>query len=230
MKQSIKIVTGDSLTWLRKQPDKSYSAAVFSPPYGCGRGCLFNVSDPKWVDSFAQWAVELSRVCTVWGVDFTQLVDNKTKGVVPFTEELVLHLRERGVLLFDRWIMYKTSTRPQRGNKALSAFEFLLLFSSKPEDVPLNDGRHVTAFPEQHVRAVAVTHSNQLGQRAYSQAFPEALLAAHCPKGSTVLDPFSGSGTTGVVAKRMGFNFVGVELDPEVANLSRKVLGLKEVL
>jgi site-specific DNA-methyltransferase (adenine-specific)/modification methylase len=32
--------------------------------------------------------------------------------------------------------------------------------------------------------------------------------------GSTILDPYMGSGTTGVAAVELGFNFVGVELDP----------------
>lgn len=222
------IVTGDSLKWLRAQPAKSVDVAVFSPPYGKGAEYLFNVGKPGWLPLFADWAVELSRVCTVWGVDFTQLVDPRTSGCIPFTEELVLELRTRGVLLFDRWVMYKTATRPARGNKALSAFEFLLLFSDNPKAVPLNPGRHLTAFAEKTARAVDFNHSNQLGQRAYSQAFPEAILTAHCPPGGTVCDPFSGSGTTGVVAKRMGFNFIGIELDPVVANLSRKILGLKE--
>lgn len=35
------------------------------------------------------------------------------------------------------------------------------------------------------------------------------------PPGGTVLDPFTGSGTTGVAALREGCSFVGVELDPE---------------
>lgn len=38
---------------------------------------------------------------------------------------------------------------------------------------------------------------------------------AGCPEGGTVLDPFAGSGTTGVVAKRLWRNFVGVEINPD---------------
>lgn len=33
--------------------------------------------------------------------------------------------------------------------------------------------------------------------------------------GATVLDPYMGSGTTGVAAVRLGFNFIGIESDPE---------------
>ena len=54
---------------------------------------------------------------------------------------------------------------------------------------------------------------------AHFAVMPEALvepcILAGCPLGGTVLDPFAGSGTVGVVALRYGRNFVGCELNPE---------------
>lgn len=51
--------------------------------------------------------------------------------------------------------------------------------------------------------------------------FPEELVRlcidAGCPPGGSVLDPFLGSGTSGVVAERMGRDFYGIELNPEYA-------------
>lgn len=35
------------------------------------------------------------------------------------------------------------------------------------------------------------------------------------PSGGVVLDPFTGSGTTGVAATLEGFNFIGIEREPE---------------
>ena len=41
------------------------------------------------------------------------------------------------------------------------------------------------------------------------------------PPGGTVLDPFTGSGSTGKAAKMEGFSFVGCELDPEYVEIAR---------
>lgn len=58
---------------------------------------------------------------------------------------------------------------------------------------------------------------------AHFATFPEALvepcLLAGCPEGGTALDPFSGAGTVGVVCKKKGRNYVGIELNPEYAQL-----------
>lgn len=39
---------------------------------------------------------------------------------------------------------------------------------------------------------------------------------------SVVLDPFSGAGTTGLVANRLGRDYIGVELNPEYIEIAQK--------
>jgi DNA modification methylase len=63
---------------------------------------------------------------------------------------------------------------------------------------------------------------------AHFATFPENLikpciLAGTAP-GDTVLDPFFGSGTTGVVAQSMGRKYVGIELNPEYVKIAEKRL------
>ncbi len=63
---------------------------------------------------------------------------------------------------------------------------------------------------------------------AHFAVFPESLvetcLQAGCPEGGVVLDPFSGSGTTAVVARRLGRKYLGVDCAPEYCELARKRL------
>ena len=60
---------------------------------------------------------------------------------------------------------------------------------------------------------------------AYPPKLVETCLLAGCPEGGIVLDPFMGSGTTGMVASQMGRHFVGIELNPAYTELAYKRIG-----
>jgi DNA modification methylase len=61
---------------------------------------------------------------------------------------------------------------------------------------------------------------------AHFATFPPALIEpcilAGCPKGGTVLDPFGGAGTTGLVADRHGRNAILIELNPAYADMAER--------
>ena len=56
--------------------------------------------------------------------------------------------------------------------------------------------------------------------------FPERLvepcILAGCPVGGVVLDPFFGSGMTGAVAKRLGRQYIGIDLNPAYCQAAEK--------
>lgn len=56
----------------------------------------------------------------------------------------------------------------------------------------------------------------------YPIQLPQRCIAAGCKPGGTVLDPFSGSGTTGLAAQRLGRKYVGIDLNAEYLDLSLK--------
>jgi DNA modification methylase len=64
---------------------------------------------------------------------------------------------------------------------------------------------------------------------AHMSVFPEELvrrcILAGCPPGGVVLDPFIGSGTTAAVARKLGRNCVGIELNEEFTPLIERRLG-----
>ena len=81
---------------------------------------------------------------------------------------------------------------------------------------------------EKRNRRSVWTIATQPFPEAHFATFPQALvepcILAGSRVGDTILDPFSGSGTTGVVALSHQRDYVGVELNPEYVAMSRRRL------
>jgi len=77
---------------------------------------------------------------------------------------------------------------------------------------------------------------NTAGYRgAHFAVFPEKLVEpcvlAGCPQSGIVLDPFMGSGTTGVVAKRLGRGFIGIDINTDYCIMAiKRISAAKEVI
>jgi DNA modification methylase len=81
--------------------------------------------------------------------------------------------------------------------------------------------------PPETVNARTVwTVASQPFAGAHFATFPpklvEPCILAGSPPGGVVLDPFAGAGTVGLVANRLGRNFVGVELNPAYREMARE--------
>jgi len=59
----------------------------------------------------------------------------------------------------------------------------------------------------------------------YPEALIEPIVKGFCPEGGTVLDPFMGSGTTAVVATRLGRRVIGIDLDKKAVRQAAQRLG-----
>jgi len=66
---------------------------------------------------------------------------------------------------------------------------------------------------------------------AFPMKLVEPMIKAGCPEGGIVLDPFAGSGTTLVAAKKLKRNYIGIELSPEYCEIAKKrLLNIPETL
>ena len=65
-------------------------------------------------------------------------------------------------------------------------------------------------------------------KEAHFATYPPGLvrpcILAGCPEGGIVLDPFMGSGTTALVAKGIGRNYIGIELNPDYKAIAERRL------
>jgi DNA modification methylase len=63
----------------------------------------------------------------------------------------------------------------------------------------------------------------------FPEEIPEKCIKAGTRDNDTVLDPFSGAGTTGVVCKRLNRNYIGIELNPKYNELAKERINKIEI-
>lgn len=85
--------------------------------------------------------------------------------------------------------------------------------------------KSIAEFGQRHNVWIVSPEKSNL-KRFHPAQFPEKLAHDHIiswsNEGDTVLDPFMGSGTTGKMAKQLGRNFIGIELDKEYFEIAKK--------
>lgn len=149
----------------------------------------------------------------------THLPDKNLLGI-PW--RLAFALQDAGWILRSEIVWTKTNPMPESvRDRPTRAFEYVFLFTKgrqyyydheavredRVDGAGKRSGRNVWSF------AVSA------GRDGHAATFPVELahrcIAAGCPEGGTVLDPFSGSGTTGVAALGSGCLYIGAELNPQ---------------
>lgn len=86
----------------------------------------------------------------------------------------------------------------------------------------------MAVMPAERNKRSVWTVATQPFSEAHFATYPpeliEPCILAGCPEGGTVIDPFFGAGTTGLVADRLQRNCIGIELNPEYAAIAQRRL------
>ncbi|MFD5069169.1 DNA-methyltransferase [Streptomyces sp. NPDC058369] len=149
----------------------------------------------------------------------THLPDKNLLGI-PW--RLAFALQDAGWILRSEIIWSKPNPMPESvQDRPTRAFEYVFLLTKSKKyyynheavreprtgGTGTRSGRNVWSF--------AVSP----GQEGHAATFPVELaqrcITAGCPEGGVVLDPFSGSGTTGVAALNRKSKYIGIDLVPE---------------
>lgn len=84
---------------------------------------------------------------------------------------------------------------------------------------PNKDGRNMRTVWSINTEPCADAHF-----ATYPQKLVLTPIKSGCPENGIVLDPFFGSGTTGIYAKKAGRNYLGIELNPEYVKIAENRL------
>jgi site-specific DNA-methyltransferase (cytosine-N4-specific) len=141
-------------------------------------------------------------------------------------QESVTTETESGWYLRSEIIWYRPNCQPESVKDRVTRSHEHVFMLSKGERY-FYDNRTLRGANDRNARSLWSINTEP-GQWGHIAPFPEAL-AANCLALSSreedlILDPFLGSGTTAVVAQRMGRRFLGVELNREYAAVAKRRL------
>ncbi|SVA56640.1 uncharacterized protein METZ01_LOCUS109494 [marine metagenome] len=153
-------------------------------------------------------------------------------------------IQNHGFWILNDIIWHKTNPMPNfRGTRFTNAHETLLWCTTSREAKytfnyqnlkELNDGKQMRSDWYIPICSGKERLRENNNQRSHPTQKPEALMyriiLSSTNKGDIILDPFLGSGTTAVVAKKLQRNFIGIEQDKEYVSLAKKRLKQTKVL
>ena len=111
-----------------------------------------------------------------------------------------------------------------RGDSKSTIFGGKKYGENKDEKHKTKSGNQYFPDGEKNKRSVWTVSPKPFSEAHFAVYPPELIepcILAGCPEGGTVLDPFGGSGTTGVVADRLGRNAILTELNADYIDIAR---------
>ena len=159
---------------------------------------------------------------------FSKHVRDLTKIPCPVCHQLIIRSDSSAVCDIQKWECSNPDCpdkSPKGRGKRFSARTIMMSDYQKPEnEIPKG---FITKFrrdivPITPVIKINADGENTIGHTApYPEEIPELAIRYYSGVGDTVLDCFMGSGTTGLVCKRLDRNFIGIELDPDYFELAK---------
>lgn len=215
----INLIHGDCLEEMKHIEDGSVDLVLTDPPYTMtkrGKSCR-----PNWMPNGMGENVFEGKIpdTKLWMSEcFRVLSDGTHFYVFTNTNEITNYLvtaKECGFKLHNIISMIKDTGMPNRWYYKQTE---LVLFFRKGKAKPIND-----YSSRDNVKVIMPKLSS--GKLHITQKpldFIEKLVSNSSQENQTILDPFMGSGTTGLACKNLNRNFIGIEKDETYFEIAKK--------
>lgn len=241
------IIVGDAIEEMRRIPDNSIDMTFADPPFNLNKK-YGNYKDKKTDEEYIQWCEQwLSEMVRITKPTGSIFVHNIPKWLIYYAS----HLNK--IATFKHWIAWDSMSIPL-GKTLLPAHYGILFYTKNPKGFKFNELRsphkkcrtcgemikdyggkksqinpHGTLLSDVWDDIHRIRHGTR--RDAHPCQLPEPLLERlvlmTTNEGDIVLDPFIGAGTTALAAKRLGRNYIGIDVDPKykkiVADKLKKV-------
>jgi len=241
------ILNGNSLEILKKIPSKTFDLIFADPPYNLQIGknlkrpddSKVNGVNDKW-DQFKNFE-HYDNFCKSWLTECRRILkDNGSIWVIGSYHNIFrlgYHIQNLGYWVLNDVIWKKNNPMPNfRGTRFTNAHETLIWASkNKNSKYTFNYQSLKCLNDDLQMRSdwnLPICNGSERikknGKKIHSTQKPEALLhrilLASTNKNDLVFDPFLGTGTTAVVAKKMGRNYFGIEKEKKYFKTAKQRL------
>jgi len=236
-----KIHQGDCLKLFKNIPDNSVDMTFADPPFNLHKKYTSykdNLEFQEYLDWCKKWISEMVRVTKPTGSIFLHNIPKWLTFYATYLNEFA-H--------FKHWISWDAPTAPM--GKSLQPSHYGILFYTKqPKGTKINElryphkrdrkqgflwkdygGKKDKLHPFGPLVSDVWTDIHRIKHNSKRDPHPcqlplhlmDRLILLSTDENDIVLDPFSGTGTTAISAKRLGRNYIGFELDETYAKISR---------
>jgi len=235
----INLILGDCLIELRKLEPESVDLIFADPPYNLSgenhltvhAGKPVKLDKGEWdkLDNIHEfnlkWIKECIRVLkphgTIW-----------ISGTLHNHPSIGMALKQLGLWIINDIVWYKPNATPLLSRNRLVPSTEIIWVASKSKKYyfnyelakEMNGGKQMrnlwTIKAQKHI----TPHPTEKPEKLLGR-----IILLGSKEGDTVLDPFMGSGTTGVVAKRYSRNFIGIEINPEYFKWAKERIEKTEI-
>ncbi len=229
---SIDLIKGDALEILKQLKDKTVDMIFADPPYNlsgadyltCKSGKMVKCDKGDWdrIDNIFEfnenWIAECIRILkdegTIW-ISGT-LHNHPSIGVI---------LKKLNLWIINDIIWFKPNAPPLiQKNRFVPSTELIWVASKNKKyffdyemAVKISNGKQMRNLWEIPAEKHKTSHPTEKPEKLL-----ERIILIGSKEKDLILDPFMGSGTTGVVAKRLNRSFIGIEIDEKYFDIAKK--------
>lgn len=238
------IYLGDCLELFKSVPDESIDVTFADPPFNLKKNYKSYTDQlefKEYLEWCEAWISEMVRVTKPTGSIFLHNIPKWLTYYASFLNEKAC---------FKHWISWDAPTAPM-GKSLQPAHYGILFYTKKEKGAKINElryphkrdrkqgyllkdygGKKKQLHPFGPLVSDVWADIHRIKHSKKRDPHPcqlpihllERIVLLSTDEGDTILDPFSGTGTTAIAAKRLGRNYIGLELDEEYKKIAEEKL------
>lgn len=214
----INLMYGDCLEKMKSIESDSVDLVLTDPPYNIARGNNFTTMGRAGID-FGEWDkgadlfTYINECYRVLAKNGSFIVFNDWKNL----GDISRYAESLGFVTKDMIRLEKRNPMPRnRDRRYITDFECAIWFTMPKAKWVFNRQDDKYQRPKFVKSIDKGFHPTQK-----SLSLMEDLLMIHSNKGDIIVDPFMGSGTTGLACKNLNRSFIGIEMDENYFNIAK---------